>query len=441
MAEVIFKRLWAWLKHTQLYIQALGKWLSLAVVTGLACGVVGSAFHIGVEGATVLRQAHPWLLWCLPAAGLLVVAVYKLTGTEGQGTNDILDQVHLGKGLSMLLLPAIFLGTILTHLCGGSAGREGAALQMGGTLGYHTGMLFHLDDRDLRTATMTGMAAFFTALFGTPLAATVFAMMVISIGVIYHATFIPCLTASLVAYGVSILMGVEPTRFTVAAPELELWMLVRVAVLAALCALVSILLCGTLHTVEKQMCTRLPNPWLRVVAGGVAVVALTYLCGTTDYNGAGMEIITAAVEQGQARPLAFLLKILFTSITLAAGFKGGEVVPSFFVGAVFGCAVGPLLGIPAGFAAAIGLVAVFCGAVNGPLASIFLSVELFGDGGLLYFGLACGISYMLSGYNGLYSSQKILYSKLKAEYINVYTNAHHAGRPHAKPPTRGSVRD
>lgn len=158
---------------------------------------------------------------------MLVVSIYKLTGTEGQGTNDIIDQVHLGKGLSLLLLPAIFLGTVLTHLCGGSAGREGAALQMGGTLGYHTGLLFHLDDRDLRTATMTGMAAFFAALFGTPLAATVFAMMVISIGVIYHAAFIPCLTASLVAYGVSLLMGVEPTHFAIAAPELELWMLVR----------------------------------------------------------------------------------------------------------------------------------------------------------------------------------------------------------------------
>ena len=170
-------------------------------------------------------------------------------------------------------------------------------------------------------------------------------------------------------------------------------------------------------------------------------MALTHLCGTTDYNGAGMEVIAAAVEEGQARPLAFLLKIVFTSITLAAGFKGGEVVPSFFVGAAFGCAVGPLLGLPAGFAAAIGLVAVFCGAVNCPLASIFLSVELFGDGGLLYFALACGISYMLSGYNGLYSSQTILYSTLKAEYINVHTNAHHAGRPHAKPPTRGSLRD
>ena len=175
---------------------------------------------------------------------------------------------------------------------------------------------------------------------------------------------------------------------------------------------------------------RIPNPWLRVVLGGMAVIVLTLLCGTSDYNGAGMNIITAAVEQGTVRPEAFLLKMIFTAVTLAAGFKGGEVVPSFFVGATFGCAVGPLLGLPAGFSAAVGLAAVFCGVTNCPLASIFLSVELFGDGGLLYFAAACAISYVLSGYDGLYSSQTILYSKLKAQYINVRTTHHHAGQQH-----------
>ena len=155
-----------------------------------------------------------------------------------------------------------------------------------------------------------------------------------------------------------------------------------------------------------------------------------------------MEVITAAVEEGiVAHPAAFLLKILFTAVTLAAGFKGGEVVPSFFVGATFGCVMGPILGIPAGFAAALGLVAVFCGATDCPIASIFLAVELFGEGGLLYFALTCGLSYMLSGYNGLYSSQTILYSKLKAQYINVRTNAHHEGKPHAEPLDRGSLKE
>ncbi len=422
------ERLRALAAHVGLYISALAKWLTLAVFVGGSCGLVGSAFHISVHEAAVLRGRFPWLLWCLPLAGLAIVGFYKLTHTEGQGTNDIIDEVHLGRGLSIWLLPAIFLGTVLTHLCGGSAGREGAALQMGGTIGYHAGRLFRLDNQDLRVATMAGMAAFFSALFGTPLAATMFAIVVISVGVMYHAALIPCLTAALTAYGVSRWMGVEPTRFAVEMPALETWMLVRVAALAALCALVSVLFCNTIHFTERQMAKRVPNPWLRAALGGCAVIVMTLLCGVSDYNGAGMEIITAAVEQGQARPEAFLLKILFTAVTLSAGFKGGEVVPSFFVGATFGCVMGPLLGIPAEFAAAIGLIAVFCGATNCPTASIFLSVELMGDGGLLYFALACGVSYMLSGYNGLYSSQRILYSKLKARYINVHTNAHHAGQ-------------
>ena len=427
MKERIRRVVGAEKQHIGLYLQALVKWLALAAVTGGICGAVGAAFHIGIHTAEELREAYPWLLWCLPLAGLLIVGFYKLTRTEGQGTNDVIDVVRLGKGLPLLLLPAIFVGTVLTHLCGGSAGREGAALQMGGTIGYHVGGVFRLDDRDMRTATMVGMAAFFTALFGTPLAATVFAMMVISIGVFYHAAFLPCLTASLVAYGVSGLMGVAPTRFTVAAPGLDAVTLLKVAVLAALCALVSILFCQTIHFAERKMVKWVPNAWLRAVAGGLAVIALTLLVGNRDYNGAGMDIVTRAVEEGQAHPAAFLLKILFTAVTLSAGFKGGEVVPSFFVGATFGCVAGPLLGLPAGFAAALGLVAVFCGAVNCPVASILLSVELFGDGGLLYFAVACGVSYLLSGYSGLYSSQTILYSKLKAQYINVHTNAHHAG--------------
>ena len=431
----------AGLRLAALYVRSIGKWLVLAVAVGLVCGVIGTAFHVGVHEATLLRGEHPWLLWCLPLAGLVIVGFYKLTKTEGQGTNAVIDEVHLGKGLPILLLPAIFLGTVLTHLCGGSAGREGAALQMGGTIGFHTGRLFRLDDKDLRIATLAGMAAFFSALFGTPLTAAIFSIVVISVGVMYHAAMFPCLTAALTAYGVSLLLGVEPTRFTVEMPALAAGTMLRVGVLAVLCALVSVLFCGVMHTAEHLMDRYFPNAWMRVAAGGFAVIALTHLCGTTDYNGAGMEVVTAAVEQGTAHPAAFLLKLLFTAVTLAAGFKGGEVVPSFFVGATFGCVVGPLLGLPAGASAAIGLVAVFCGATNCPLASTLLSIELFGDAGLLYFALACGISYMLSGYNGLYSSQTILYSKLKAQYINVHTNAHHAGGPHAEPPVRGSLKE
>ena len=425
--KLLLKNLHHYLRLWSLYCKGLGKWLLISGITGLLCGILGSAFHVAVEEATVFRMTHPWVLYTLPAAGLLAVGIYKFTGTEGQDTNNVIDEVQSGRGISLALLPAIFFATFVTHLAGGSAGREGAALQMGGAIGFNTGRLLRLDDKDLRMATMTGMAAFFSALFGTPLAATVFAMAVISVGLLYHAAFIPCFAASLTAYGISLLLGVAPTRFAVLAPAVSVGMLLRVAVLAALAAMVSVLFCATLHTTERLFHRYFRNAWLRAFCGGALLLVLTLLLRTTDYNGTGMDVITAAVEEGHAAPPAFLLKILFTAITLGAGFKGGEVVPSFFVGAVFGCVLGPLLGIPAGFAAAIGLVSVFCGAVNCPIASMFLSVELFGAGGLLFFALACGLSYVLSGYSGIYSSQRILYDKLKNQYIDVRTNAHEEG--------------
>ena len=280
---------------------------------------------------------------------------------------------------------------------------------------------------------MTGMAAFFSALFGTPLAATIFAMGVVSVGLLYHAAFLPCFIASLTAYGISLLLGVEPTRFAVAAPALTPLMLLRVAILAAACGILSAIFCGALHYTEANLKKRIPNVWLRAFLGGTVLLGLTLLVGRSDYNGAGMRVITAAVEQGQAAPTAFLWKIVFTALTLSVGFKGGEVVPCFFIGATFGCVVGPLLGIPAGFAAALGLVAVFCGAVNCPMASMVLAVELFGAGGMLFYALACGLSYVLSGYRGLYSSQRILYDKLKAQFIDVHANAYREGEQTAPP--------
>ena len=392
-----------------------------ASAIGVVCGLIGTMFHFGVHEVTAFRGTHPWVLYLLPLAGFVIVSFYKLTETDGLGTDDIIDAVHEGKRLPILLLPAIFFGTVLTHLCGGSAGREGAALQMGGTIGQCMGRTFRLDDRDLRVATLAGMAAFFSALFGTPLAATVFAIMVISIGVLYHVALYPSLLAALVAYGVSVRLGVEPTRFTVAVPDQSVGMFVRVAALGVLCALVSILFCKLMHGAGHLM-KRIKNPWLRVICGGFAVIALTWVFGT-DYNGAGMDIVTAAVEQGIVTvPWAFLLKLLFTAITLAAGFKGGEIVPAFFCGAAFGAFYGQLLGLGGSFAASLGMTAVFCGVTNCPLTSILLSYELFGGEGLPMYALCCALSYMLSGYSGLYHAQKIVYSKLRPEYINKGTH-------------------
>ena len=394
------------------------QWFFLAIPTGLICGLVGTLFHLSVERVTELRADQPWLLFLLPAAGLLITALYKATKCEGVGTNNVIRAVQSGEPVSILLVPAIFLGTVLTHLCGGSAGREGAALQMGGSIGWNVGTLLHLKDHDRRTATISGMAAFFSALFGTPLTAALFAMMVEDVGLTFTSAFVPAFTSALIAYGCSLAFGIAPTHFALTAPELTVWTAFLVILLGFACAAVSRLFCGLLHFMEHKVPQLLPNPWLRVFVGGVAVIAFSYLFGVGRYNGAGMGVITAAVEQGEALPWDFLCKIFLTALTLSCGFKGGEVVPSFFVGATFGCVFGPLLGLPAGFAAAVGLVSMFCGATNALIPSILMGFELFSGAGLELIALGCGICYMLSGHHGLYSSQTFVTNKLRSEYMS-----------------------
>ena len=394
------------------------QWFFLAIPTGLICGLVGTLFHLSVERVTELRADQPWLLFLLPAAGLLITALYKATKCEGVGTNNVIRAVQSGEPVSILLVPAIFLGTVLTHLCGGSAGREGAALQMGGSIGWNVGTLLHLKDHDRRTATISGMAAFFSALFGTPLTAALFAMMVEDVGLTFTSAFVPAFTSALIAYGCSLAFGIAPTHFAITAPELTVWTAFLVILLGFACAAVSRLFCGLLHFMEHKVPQLLPNPWLRVFVGSVAVIAFSYLFGVGRYNGAGMGVITAAVEQGEALPWDFLCKIFLTALTLSCGFKGGEVVPSFFVGATFGCVFGPLLGLPDGFAAAVGLVSIFCGATNALIPSILMGFELFSGAGLELIALGCGICYMLSGHHGLYSSQTFVTNKLRSEYMS-----------------------
>lgn len=397
---------------------ALFRWTLLAVCTGVLCGGIGTLFHLAVEWVTEQRTEHVWLLWLLPAAGIAITALYKATGCVGKGTNDVLRAVQDGSSVTPWLVPAIFLGTVLTHLCGGSAGREGAALQMGGSIGWNLGTLLRLKDHDRRTATISGMAAFFSALFGTPLAAACFAMMVEDVGLTFTSAFVPAFTSALIAYGCSLAFGIAPTHFALTAPELNVRTALLVILLGVACAAVSRLFCYTLHFMEHTVPKLLPNPWVRVFAGGVLVIGFSYLFGVGRYNGAGMGVIIAAVEQGQALPWDFLCKIFLTALTLACGFKGGEVVPSFFVGATFGCVVGPLLGLPAEFAAAVGLVSIFCGATNVLIPSILLGFELFSGAGLELIALGCGICFMLSGHHGLYSSQTFVTNKLRSEYMS-----------------------
>jgi len=268
---------------------------------------------------------------------------------------------------------------------------------------------------------MSGMSAVFAALFGTPLTAAFFALEVISVGVMHYAGLVPCILSAVVASQTALLFGISPVHFTgIAFPALSPEVLLQVILLGVLCAMVSILFCATLKKCESCLERWLPNQYLRALAGGAVIVLLTLLVRTYAYNGAGMEVITRAL-QGEARPEDFILKILFTAITISAGFKGGEIVPAFFVGSTFGCVVGSFLGLDAGFGAALGFVALFCGVVNCPIASVMLALEVFGAEGILLFATVCGVSYMMSGYFGLYKSQKIVYSKLNEEYLDIHT--------------------
>lgn len=403
------------------YILTFCKWVLISALTGIVGGVIGSLFHLSVEKATELRLEHEKIIFLLPVAGLLIVLLYKVLGLEERiGTNDILHAVRKKrKGVPPLLAPAIFISTVLTHMFGGSAGREGAALQLGGSIASFVGKLFKVGEKDFPLVLMCGMAAVFSALFSTPLTATFFAMEVISVGIMYYSALIPCLCASLIAYKISFIFGEVPLFYNLNIPAVNFENCLRVAVLAACCALLSVVFCVIMHSVSRTMAVYIRNSYLRIAVGGAAVAFLTLICGTHDYNGAGMDIVAQAM-QGYVRSEAFLLKIVFTAITIGSGFRGGEIVPTFFIGSTFGCTVAAVLGLDLGFGAAIGLTALFCGVVNCPVASIFLALELFGANGILFFAVACAVGYLLSGYHGLYSGQKIVYSKLRAEYIDIY---------------------
>lgn len=398
------------------------KWIIIAAVVGAFVGIVGVFFHICVEKATEIRVEMPWLIWLLPIGGTAIVFLYKKTGMEkDRGTNLILDAVRSNEPLNIKTAPLIFVSTVITHLFGGSSGREGAALQIGGSIASYVGTHIKLDEKDQRIITMCGMAAGFSALFGTPVAAVVFAMEVVSVGVMYYSAIVPCIIASAVGAYIASLFDIAPTSFSVigSIPTIELLTIFKVIVLAVLCAAVSMLFCLTLKKTHK-LYDKIPNKTVAAIVGGLAVAILTFIIGTTDYNGAGMDVIGRAVA-GEAEYEAFILKIIFTALTLGAGFKGGEIVPTLFVGATFGNVAGKLLGLGGSFGAGLGMAALFCGVTNCPLTSLILSIELFGTEGLIYYAVACAVSYKLSGYYGLYSAQKIVYSKHRPEFIDKKT--------------------
>lgn len=397
------------------------KHLVFALIIGISVGTIAGFFGFLLQKVTTLRLSDPRFLYLLPFGAVFIVGMYQfILKTKDPGTNLVISAVHSGDRLPLRMAPLIFISTIITHLAGGSAGREGAALQLGGSIGNAFGRLFHIEQKEDRNIMiMCGMSAAFSALFGTPIAAAVFSMEVISVGIMHYAALLPCAVASLIARAIaSHFFGIAAPYYDILkTPGFTVSSAFKTSVLAMLCGLVSILFCIILHQMNHIFQTLFKNAYLRAFAGGCIVLLMTMVVGNQTYNGTGTDMISQCMN-GEIHSAAFALKIFFTAITLACGYKGGEIVPSFFIGAAFGSMFGNLLGFSPSLCSAIGMGALFCGVTNCPITSLLICFELFGFEGTPYFLLAIGFSYMVSGYYGLYSSQKIVYSKYKSNYID-----------------------
>ena len=394
------------------------KWLCIAMVLGAVCGVVGALFHIAIDYVTDFRMSHSWIVWGLPLGGLAIVYLYRLVHLVHEpGTNTIIQSVRQQDHVPVLLAPAIFLATVITHLFGGSSGREGAALQIGGSLATTFGKIIHADEREMSMLIMCGMSAVFSALFGTPLTATLFSMEVVSVGVFYYAALVPCLCSSLISFGIAQCFGCQSTFYSLNLPfQLTPLSCFQLVIFALLIATFSILFVLMMHYSHKWFHQYFHNPYIRVLAGA-ALLMILVIFFKQRYLGAGMDVVEAALYQ-EVFPYDFLMKALFTAITIGCGFKGGEIVPTFVIGSTLGYVLGLLLGMNPHLTAAIGIVGMFCCVINSPLTSLMLGAEMFGIQYLTAMAIVIAFCYVLSGYFSLYQAQKIVYSKTSVEFIN-----------------------
>lgn len=407
------------------------KWTVLVFPIAVTIGSLVAFFLWLLDKATQLRWQYDWLLLLLPFAGVFIYWLYRHLGKNADaGNNLIMDEIHQpGGGVPARMTPLVLFTTVITHLFGGSAGREGTAVQMGGSVANLFAKWFKLADHDLRILLMTGIAAGFGAVFGTPLTGAVFALEVLAIGVIRYDALIPCLIASIFADLTTTAWGIHHTHYHINSeitvngllPLVHFnWLLLAKVILAGVSfGLASYLFAELMHTIKNYSNRFIRHKWLIPAIGALLVIGLCHAMGTTDYIGLGITSknpdgvsIVSAFRDGGATPWSWLWKIIFTAITLGMGFKGGEVTPLFFIGASLGNTIALLLGAPVDLFAGLGFIAVFAGATNTPLACTLMGVELFGSSHVLYFAVACFTAYYFSGHSGIYSAQRVMVSKI-----------------------------
>ncbi len=389
------------------------KWLLLATGVAILAGSASALFLYSLAWATSTHAEHPWLVWLLPVAGFAVGWVYLHYGRSVEaGNNLIIEEIHEPRQVIPLrMAPLVLGGTLVSHLFGASVGREGTAVQMGGALADQLTGVFRLSPEDRRILLMTGVAAGFASVFGTPLGAAVFGLEMLATGRLRYEAMLPCLVGAVLADQVAMWWGVHHDYFRIPLiPDISAWSLGVMVIAGAIFGLTARLFAEATHWLAAQLRARVAYAPLRPLLGGLVIAIAATFLAVDRYLGLGIPVILEAFEQ----PLPshdFAGKLLFTVISLGSGFKGGEVTPLFFIGATLGNTLAPLFDMPFAFLAGVGFVAVFAGAANTPLASTLMAMEMFGPGMGIFAGVACVVSYLFSGHAGIYSSQRVGHAK------------------------------
>jgi H+/Cl- antiporter ClcA len=396
------------------HANTLLQWTWLGAAVGVACGVASAAFLLLLERATAFRESHEYVVYALPVAGFLIGLLYDRWGKSIKGGSDlVIDTIHEGSPqLPLRMAPMVLVGTVLTHVFGGSAGREGTAVQMGASLADAIAHRFAVSKDTRRQLLAAGIAGGFGSVFGTPVAGAVFGLEVVAIGFVEYDALVPALIASVVGNYVTLRLGVVHAVYpTIAHVELTPVVFGKLCLIGVAMALVTIAFVELTHRSKAFLAGRIPRLPFRMFAGGVVIVVMWRLVGTSDYLGLGVPTILRAFSDPNLPWFAFALKLVFTVVTLSAGFLGGEVTPLFFVGATLGSVLARVLGLPIELGAGLGIAAVFGAAANTPIALSIMAVELLGENALPHVLIVAVIAYILTGHRGIYPAQRLFRRK------------------------------